>query len=1073
MRQSKINRYDLATIDRVLSRSYNVNFRLLNLNGWEMFCDIWSNNFPTELAELEQIIKQKEVFTDENKLILNNDLLDRIEQPHICKLLTGSNSYQKNITEKQERKFYNKKILASIFKVMPDGIDPFYSELENFYPIIKPLYRFYYLQLLYRIGHDEFNYSNLLHPIGYHEVVVDIFKKGQMFNDNSGVVIIISGIWIRPEEFISVEKKYFCCHRNRLCTEVRLRTIIYNLENKYKTKLSFDEEQYILGQCLQYQVMSQECVQHIIDFSKISFYNIFELFFDTDQRNQYESLGNEEKFRLLSSIPTLISSHCKNLFNRYCYHPIEIKRTFWERIISKPSFEIRSKFNIEIHFSLAKAGNSILVLKADLSNYHNTISLSIDRDHNTRTVKVFIDGIENETIESEVYWLIGKSHREDISKMQAREKSILSYFKHEFERLPTDPNTWDIDQKQPPKQICLTLRHAKRLVLADFALYFQYDGINRIISCRDVIRNEFLLEHVSVDSSEQYQWEDSIIKKIQNLNVYEQPNKYKSCESIRDEKIISKFFWSNDKVDYKIDECTLFANEIDTIYDTGKTIDGIPEKDHVIIPIIAHNRKLGVLYLASTHAEHFKYFDRTRLINFSKEIGVEIFEAKMIATFQKLNHHLGESIEGRLKENDFLDKLAEEVVNLLGSEGAIILWTQSQNTTHYQVAGRAGILKNYFGNKYLVAADSNIWGNTSSNVEFISIQLGNSLEEDNLKSMGYKSYIKVYMNTQRFNGIITLFDFKNQCKVTPSLKEELRLLGLEVERVLIRYFVNQGTLNSIRSYLGHDLTSILGAIDGACNHLDKIKVENLHDRSIYNRRVEDIRGYVDYGNDLLDFFLQNLHDEDITKTFEKGKGVPAFVSKLKKELSKPNARISKFDDSEDLRFNSIYEIILSVLQSKNLFSELKRNRNNIPVLTGKLKDIPDLWIHKDAFRQVVNNLLDNFEKYRIPNSELNISLRDSITGWHIVFENFGLPLSKFYEENTDELFGYGERFRKDKKGQGLGLFISKEIITEFGGSLDLSYFRIEKQNKASFSFIVFIPYWLKIEENKIQNIWHK
>jgi hypothetical protein len=597
MNDDIITKYDLAAIDRVFARSYNVNFRSLNKNGWNCFCEIWKDKFPKEINDLLKLIVSEEVFKN-NKL--NKYLILELTTERIEKLLIG------NIADSNgtlENSFYNKKILNAIFKVMPDGIDPFYSEIKSNYPVLKNLYRFYYLQLLYRINDPSFNREQILtHPIGYNEKIVAILdNKEYNYSDNNAVILLVSGIWIRKvekkdlrkEEQAAQAKQYYCCNRTRLCIEDRMYELLNDLKENDRTNkaLSFDEEQFLLGQCLSYQVMSLECVDNLINQGRYGYEKILQLLSNSKERQNYNKLGNEDKFRLLSSIPVFLSSECINLLDNNILQ-LKEHRTWWQ-IFKKKKNESVQKF--EIHFPLAKVG--INILQFEYNYTQNDYLFLINQKEDILYTDVYLNSEKNEKLGKELYRLISRSHREDIAKLQAREKATLSLFKHEFEKLLSTNESWNDNAQKAPPQICLSLRHAKRLVLADYALYLEYNSIDRELNCIDAIRNEFLLEIYDESPIEKYRWEEEIVKiDLKNLSVYESGTKYKCCICIREERIISRFEHSNNS------EQTLFSNHINQEYGVGAEVKGMEdEADNIFIPIVAHNRKMGVFYLASKH----------------------------------------------------------------------------------------------------------------------------------------------------------------------------------------------------------------------------------------------------------------------------------------------------------------------------------------------------------------------------------------------------------------------------------------------------------------------------------------
>jgi signal transduction histidine kinase/ligand-binding sensor protein len=98
--------------------------------------------------------------------------------------------------------------------------------------------------------------------------------------------------------------------------------------------------------------------------------------------------------------------------------------------------------------------------------------------------------------------------------------------------------------------------------------------------------------------------------------------------------------------------------------------------------------------------------------------------------------------------------------------------------------------------------------------------------------------------------------------------------------------------------------------------------------------------------------------------------------------------------------------------------------------------IPDLYIDRDRFSQVVVNLLDNAVKYGIRSSEVLTDAEQVGSEVHIRVSNYGIPLRA---ADKERIFKRGERTREAQdlvpNGTGIGLYVARQIVELHGGTL--------------------------------------
>ncbi len=146
--------------------------------------------------------------------------------------------------------------------------------------------------------------------------------------------------------------------------------------------------------------------------------------------------------------------------------------------------------------------------------------------------------------------------------------------------------------------------------------------------------------------------------------------------------------------------------------------------------------------------------------------------------------------------------------------------------------------------------------------------------------------------------------------------------------------------------------------------------------------------------------------------------------------------LSRFDDgriSFHFKKVNLYDIVLGCVK-QNIMMANKKNQK----LVFEEPDEKQLYIKADAGRinQVLNNIISNAMKYSPENTLIEIFITTSVNDYSVSIKDRGMGIPK---EDIPRIF---ERFyRVDKArsramgGNGLGLSIAKEIMTEHNGDI--------------------------------------
>jgi PAS domain S-box-containing protein len=170
-------------------------------------------------------------------------------------------------------------------------------------------------------------------------------------------------------------------------------------------------------------------------------------------------------------------------------------------------------------------------------------------------------------------------------------------------------------------------------------------------------------------------------------------------------------------------------------------------------------------------------------------------------------------------------------------------------------------------------------------------------------------------------------------------------------------------------------------------------------------------------------------------TDEKGK---RFVDKTRLQVKKLNALVSDLLDVSSIeagklrfateRFN-IRHVIENVIE---LFAH-GNNNHHINLET----DIPELYIYGDAHRieQVLNNLLTNAIRYAPGSNQIIILLSREKSNVKIGVRDFGVGIAQEKLKQIFSRFYRVDEINPNISGLGIGLYLSKEIITRHHGKI--------------------------------------
>jgi signal transduction histidine kinase len=158
----------------------------------------------------------------------------------------------------------------------------------------------------------------------------------------------------------------------------------------------------------------------------------------------------------------------------------------------------------------------------------------------------------------------------------------------------------------------------------------------------------------------------------------------------------------------------------------------------------------------------------------------------------------------------------------------------------------------------------------------------------------------------------------------------------------------------------------------------------------------------------------------------------------------------------ELNIKNPIEQVISVVKSQYLNHVFNFNYQ---------KNLPDIFVDKDRFQQVMTNLIENSAKYSVEDNVTNIDTRIKNNNVQIEISNKGITIEK---DDCEKIFTKFARIdnplTRKVQGSGLGLYITKNLVEKMNGKIFVNSIPDIKNPKIStISFIVEFPI-LNLEE---------
>jgi len=156
----------------------------------------------------------------------------------------------------------------------------------------------------------------------------------------------------------------------------------------------------------------------------------------------------------------------------------------------------------------------------------------------------------------------------------------------------------------------------------------------------------------------------------------------------------------------------------------------------------------------------------------------------------------------------------------------------------------------------------------------------------------------------------------------------------------------------------------------------------------------------------------------------------------------------KYFDTKGL-IKECVDFILPSLKAKSI-----KIKVNTPAKYSKI------WADKDKIAQVVNNLLSNSLKFTDKNGLITISIEQNNEDVIISVKDTGIGIGKSQMDSIFDKFKQAGRSSSQKKGTGLGLTISKELVNMHKGKIS-----VQSVHGKGSTFTVTLPRNLRGDRN--------
>ena len=122
-------------------------------------------------------------------------------------------------------------------------------------------------------------------------------------------------------------------------------------------------------------------------------------------------------------------------------------------------------------------------------------------------------------------------------------------------------------------------------------------------------------------------------------------------------------------------------------------------------------------------------------------------------------------------------------------------------------------------------------------------------------------------------------------------------------------------------------------------------------------------------------------------------------------------------------------------------------------------NLPNIFVDKDKFQQILTNLIENSAKYSVENPVTKITTFIEYNNVAIKITNFGIGIEEQdYEKIFTKFARIDNPLTRKVQGSGLGLYITKNLTEKMGGKISVTSKPIKNNSNVSeITFKVLLP----------------
>lgn len=290
----------------------------------------------------------------------------------------------------------------------------------------------------------------------------------------------------------------------------------------------------------------------------------------------------------------------------------------------------------------------------------------------------------------------------------------------------------------------------------------------------------------------------------------------------------------------------------------------------------------------------------------------------------------------------------------------------------------------------------------------------------------------------------------------------LALLGLWIYWYVSNYMIFEKVGEKVSPQIVIDMPNVFPFVGGIIllvglsfsmvfifRHLNvQIRLNRLYDNFIANI-THELKSPLSS----LQLYIETLNTRDVPPEKQK-----EFLEQMTKDTIRLQNLINTILDISALesgKNKTNFEVFDSCEIINRLVNESAEHfRLNEGTIQFNCQSSAKIFIDVNAFKMVINNLIDNSIKYNIGDLKINLELKKTLNKVIINFTDNGIGInSKEQKKIFQKFYRIYDEDIPNVKGTGLGLYWVKEIIKKHGGKI---YVRSEGKGKGT-TFIIELP----------------